>query len=57
MSRMFANGGQVSIPARIIPKIEKMVYDAVLLNTQHYKVKIKSKEEQSKNSTLSYTVV
>ena len=45
MSRVFANspGDQGSIPGRVIPKTEKMVLDAALLNTQHYKVKIKVK--------------
>ena len=40
MVRMFANGqgDLVSIPDRIIPKTQKMVPDASLLNTQHYKV-------------------
>ena len=43
MSRVFANGleDQGSIPGRVIPKTLKMVLDAALLNTQHYKVKIK----------------
>ena len=31
-----------------IPKTQKMVLDAILLNTQHYKVQIKGKVEQSK---------
>ena len=26
-----------SIPGRVIPKTQKMVLDATLLNTQHYK--------------------
>ena len=36
-----------------------MVLDATLLNTQHYKVKIKGKVEQSRerSNTLSYTLV
>ena len=35
----FANGpGDLGlIPGQIIPKIQKMVLDATLLNTQHYK--------------------
>ena len=43
MSRVFANGpgGRSSIPGRAIPKTQKMVLDATLLNTQHYKVGIK----------------
>ena len=46
---MFANGpGDLgSIPGRVIPKTQKMVLDASLLNTQHYKVRIKGKVEQS----------
>ena len=36
-----------SIPGRVIPKTQKMVLDASLLNTQHYKVWIKGKVEQS----------
>ena len=50
MSRVFANGpgDQGSIPGRVIPKTQKMVLDAVLLNTQHYKVRINGKEEQSR---------
>ena len=41
MSRVFANdlGDQGSTPGRVIPKIQKIVLDASLLNTQHYKVK------------------
>ena len=40
MVRVFANGpGDLgSIPGRVIPKTQKMVLDAILLNTQHYKV-------------------
>ena len=39
--RVFANGpvDLGSIPGRVIPKIQKMVLDASLLNTQHYKVR------------------
>ena len=41
--RVFANGPRDlgSIPGRVIPKTQKMVLDASLLNTQHYKVRIK----------------
>ena len=35
-------------PGRVIPKTQKMVLDASLLNTQHYKVRIKGKVEQSR---------
>ena len=58
MSRVFANGlgDQGLIPGRVILKTQKMVLDPTLFNTQHYKVKIKSKVEQSRewSSTLPY---
>ena len=61
MSRVFTNdpGDWVSIPGRVIPKTLKMVLDGTLLNTQHYKVRIKGKVEQSKerSSTLPYTLI
>ena len=48
-----------SIPDRVIPKTQKMVLDASLLNTQHYKVRIKGKVKQSRerSSALPYTLV
>ena len=61
MSRVFANGprDRGSIPGRVIPKTEKMVFDAPLLSTQHNKVRIKDKVEQSWewSSVLPYTSV
>ena len=61
MSRVFANGpgDHGSILGQVIPKTQKMVLDAALLNTQHYKVRIKGKVEQSKerSSALPYTLV
>ena len=47
MSRVLAYGprDRGSIPGRVIPKIQKMVLDAALLNTQPYKVTIKGKVE------------
>ena len=61
MVREFANGqGDLgSISGRVISKTQKMVLDATLLNTQHYKVRIKGKVEQSrgKSSALPYTLV
>ena len=61
MSRVFAYdpGDQGSFPGWIIPKIQKMVLDAFLLNTQHYKVRIKGKVEHSRewSSALPYTSV
>ena len=59
--RVFANGpGDLgSIPGRVIPKTQKMVLDASLLNTQHYKVRIKGKVEQSRERSraLPYILV
>ena len=37
-----------SIPGRVIPKTQKMVPDTSRLNTQHYKVRIKGKVQQSR---------
>ena len=55
MVRVFANGPRVlgSIPGWIIPKILKMVLDATLLNTQHYKVRIKDEVEQSRERSCA----
>ena len=61
MIRAFANGldDRGSIPGRGILKTQKMLLDTTLLNTQHYKVRIKGKVEQSRerSSTLPYTSV
>ena len=61
MSTVFANGpgDQCSIPDRVIPKTKKMVLDATLFNTQHNKVRIKGKVEQSseRSSAFPYTLV
>ena len=61
MSRVFANGpgDRDSIPGWVIPKTQKMVLDAALLSTQHYKVWIKGKVEQSRewSSALLYISV
>ena len=50
MSSALANGlgDRGSIPGRVIPKTPKMVFDAALLNTQHYKVRIRGKLEQTR---------
>ena len=52
MSRVFTNGW-------VIPKIQNILLDAALISTQHYKVSIKGKVEQSRewSSTLPYTKV
>ena len=59
--RMFVNGpgDWGSISGRVIPKTQKMVLDAALLNTQYYKLRIKGKVEQSREwcSTFLYTLV
>ena len=66
MNRVFANGPRDwgSILGRVIPKTKKkkkrkMGLDATLLNTQHHKVRIKGKLEQSRDwsNALSYTLV
>ena len=61
MNKEFANGlgDRGSIPGRVIPKTQKMVLDAALLNTRHYKVRIKGKVEPSRewSSAVSYTSV
>ena len=61
VGRVFANGPEDldSIPGRVIPKTLKMVLDTTLLNTQQYKVCIKSKVEQSRerSSAHLYTLV
>ena len=61
MVRVFASGrGDLgSIPGCVILKTQKMVLDAALLNTQQYKVGIKSKVKQSRerSSTLPDTLV
>ena len=62
VGRVFAAncpGDLGSIPGRDIPKTSKSVLDTSLLKTQHYKVRIKGKVEQSKemSSALPYTSV
>ena len=61
VGRVFANGpvDLGSIPGHVIPKTLKMVLDTSLINTQHYKVRIKGKVEQSRerSSALPYTSV
>ena len=61
MSKMLTNGSgdQGSIPSQVIPKTQKMVLDAALLNTLHCKVRIKGKVEQSRewSRALPYTLV
>ena len=61
ISKVFANDSRdrVSIPGWVIPKTQKMILDAALINTQNYKVRIKGKMKQSRewSSAHSYTSV
>ena len=61
ISRVFTNSqrDRGPIPGRVIPKTQKMVLDTTLLNTQHYKIRIKGKVKQprERSSTLPYTSV
>ena len=61
ISLLLANGprDRGSILGRVVQKTQKMVLDANLLKTQHYKVRIKGKVEQSveRSSALPYTSV
>ena len=61
VGRVFSNGsGDLgSIQGCVIPKTLKMVLDTSLLKTQQYKVRIKAKVEQSRESSsaLPYTSV
>ena len=61
MNDLFANDPRDlgSIPGRVLPKTQKMELDATLLNTQHYKVRIKGKVEQSRerSSALLYILM
>ena len=61
MVRVFASGpgdlGQSQVES--YQRLKKMVLDATLLNSQHYKVRIKGKVEQSRErfSAIPYTLV
>ena len=61
MSRVFTScpGNRSLIRGRVIPKTQKIVLDAALLNIQHYKVRIKGKVEQFMewSSAFPYTSV
>ena len=50
----YGPGDRGSIPSRFIPKTQKMVLDATLLSTQHYKVRIKGKVEQSRELSSAH---
>ena len=55
MNWVFAN--ETRVKSEVTPKTQKMVLDAALLNTQRYKVRIKSKVEQSKKWSCALGVV
>ena len=61
VGRVFANGpgDHGSVRGDVIPKTWKITLDISLLNTQHYKLRIKGKVEQSgaRSSTLPDTSV
>ena len=61
MSKVYVNGlgDWGSIPGQVMSKTQKMVIDSTLLSTQHNKVRIKGKVEQSWewSSALPYTSV
>ena len=56
---LMSPGGWGSTRGRVIPKTQKMVLDAALLNSQHYKIRIKGKVEQVRewSRALLYTLV
>ena len=58
---MFANGpeDQDSNSGQVLPKTQKMVLYAALLNNQYYKVRVKGKVGQSREGSRSipYTSV
>ena len=56
MFRVFANGSgdHGSIPGGILPKTKKMVLDAALLSTQHFKVRIKGKLRNPENGVAPF---
>ena len=58
MVRMLANGpwDLGSIPGQVIPKTQKMVFDASLLNTQYHKVQIYGKVEQSRERSSALPI-
>ena len=61
MCRVFTNGPEDRVQSQVesYQRLRKMVLDVVLLNTKHYKVRIKGKVEQSRgwSSPLLYTSV
>ena len=56
MSGVFinSNGDRGSMLGRVVPKTQKIVLNDTLLNTQHYKVSIKGKMEQSREGVAPF---
>ena len=56
MSRAFAKcpRDRGSIPGQVTPETQKLVLDVTLLNTQHYKVRIKGKWSNSGNGVVPF---
>ena len=52
MRRLLANdlGERASIPGQVLPKTQKMVLDSALLNTRHYKVRVKRSNPEKRIS-------
>ena len=52
-------GDRGSIPGRVIPETQKIVFDAALLSTQPYKIRIngKVKHSRERSSALPYTLM
>ena len=57
MGQVFSNGPRSLIPDLVIPKTQKMVLDTSLLNTQHYKVRIKGKVEHGISIKLLFLTI
>ena len=49
------SGDRGSIPRRVIPKTQKMVFDPSLLSIQHYMIWIKDKVEQSRERSSAFS--
>ena len=47
-------GDRGSIPGRVIPKTQKIILDATLLNIQHDKIWIKDEVDQSRERSRAY---
>ena len=57
MGRVFTYGlgDQGSILGRVVPKIQNIILDAALLNTQHYKIRIKRDFGSTSISDVNFT--